>query len=477
MTTDIDQLWARALAGETLSAAEEEQLIAALGADEALRLRLLEEQSVAGMLREIGRQRRPADAEHFVGSFSHLLGAEGTGEMFVKAFQRRLPKPRFWTGWRLGLGGLVLAGAAAAIAVLWTPERVTVESPVAQNDRPAVTESTGDAFVQRGQSRTPLEPGVALEVGDRLETEVNASAVIRYPDAATVKLDGETRVALGGNDGTREGGGVELRVDRGRVTVDHHAPGTARPLVVTTPLALAFGRASRFSLAVRDGETRLDVASGTVRFVRVRDSSTEEVSAGRHALAVADAPPPPPPAPEPASRSARPLLSFDFESGDLPEGFFGGQLVEGPAHCRSRFALLGTLNLFYPRRLSVSVRRPVVFTYSPSTTLRFDYWLKDDEINEIHVHAESWKARRRHSMDLKNLVHGSWTRVELRLSEFTRERPEGQGTFAPGDQVDALVIMGGQTGKALFYIDNLAVLEHPDGQAPPTSTNPSPCKE
>ena len=60
-----------------------------------------------------------------------------------------------------------------------------------------LTSVDGSVILTRGKSRheNPM-PGMAIQLGDRLETLANASMVVRYPDGAVLSFDPNTTVML-----------------------------------------------------------------------------------------------------------------------------------------------------------------------------------------------------------------------------------------------------------------------------------------
>ena len=84
----IRELWGRFLAGEEISAADQQALVDALDADPGLRESLLENLHLDGMLRAIDTTRR--QGEGFVRNLTECLGAEEDATSFIQKVELRL---------------------------------------------------------------------------------------------------------------------------------------------------------------------------------------------------------------------------------------------------------------------------------------------------------------------------------------------------------------------------------------------------
>ncbi|HYF48829.1 MAG TPA: hypothetical protein VEJ63_05460, partial [Planctomycetota bacterium] len=139
----IEELWARLVADEALEPAEEQELAAALSADAALRMRLLQDEQLDGRLR-FRFQQNEASTEKFVHAVGTRIKAEGDASRFTAKVTDQVrtwagaKQPRVEPGWRwrgaaVGAAAVLLFGVA--LWQLWprkqpppivdrTPERV-----------------------------------------------------------------------------------------------------------------------------------------------------------------------------------------------------------------------------------------------------------------------------------------------------------------------------------------------------------------
>jgi hypothetical protein len=78
----IEHIWSRLLAGDLLSAAEQEDLLDAMRGDERLRVRLLRDEQMDGQLRTIGRCDPSQD--EFASRPTDLPSAVRKGDAFIR---------------------------------------------------------------------------------------------------------------------------------------------------------------------------------------------------------------------------------------------------------------------------------------------------------------------------------------------------------------------------------------------------------
>ncbi len=124
------ELWARFMAGEALSPAEERELQEALRQDPSI----AEDVEIDGLLRALPAEEDP---EPFVRAFSDAAAAEKDGEQFVEKFRarairapRRRPGSPPGSSW-IGAVAVLLAAAAALLFLLWSggPEERPARRP------------------------------------------------------------------------------------------------------------------------------------------------------------------------------------------------------------------------------------------------------------------------------------------------------------------------------------------------------------
>ena len=147
-------------------------------------------------------------------------------------------------------GGLV----AACLAAFWLWTRVV---PVDSGIAPwATIEMARDLRVDG----FPAQADGALNAGSRLQVGVDGAARVRLADGSVVDVASDSRLVM------QQPAGVELRLDEGEVSIRAHAQPADRPLAVVTGLARAEVVGTTFSVAHRDGLSRLQVSEGRVRF-------------------------------------------------------------------------------------------------------------------------------------------------------------------------------------------------------------------
>lgn len=135
------------------------------------------------------------------------------------------------------------------------------------------------ASVTRDGIETTASPGADLRVGDRVSAD--RATAIAFTDGTRLSLAAGCRLRL------QERGaiGTTIGLDDGtlRASVVHQADGMA--LMIVTPQARVRIIGTRFSLAVADGGTRLEVSEGRVGFTDVASGIESIVAAGASAVA------------------------------------------------------------------------------------------------------------------------------------------------------------------------------------------------
>lgn len=262
-------LWARALAGEILSGGEERELLDALGADEALRREILEDEALHGYLLAAGRS--AGDGEAFAKMFVDQVERQRSARPFADRVSRGLRRSmalrrrRVWPAW------------AAAAAVLLAAAGILVWN---RGEEPALalleTSKPGVAVLRKGSEiRTS-----GLRAGDEVRVSPGASAVIRYPDGSLLAAGPGSRVALESGSG----GAKRAVLLRGVLTAHVVVQPDARRMTFSTPHAEATVLGTTLSLSILDGATRLDVARGLVRMAQRASGRAVEVPSGHFAL-------------------------------------------------------------------------------------------------------------------------------------------------------------------------------------------------
>ncbi len=177
--------------------------------------------------------------------------------MTATASRRRpAPPPRPRAPWKLlvGTAAAILAGIAGFLLM--------------SKDEPlpiAVVERAGGDVAK-------LFAGQGVETNGR-------GAVIRYDDGTRIELSPQTQVRS-----VEVAGGKRLFAARGSIVADVAKQPADQPMVIRTSEGEARVVGTKFTLAVRDGSTRLEVEKGRVRLTRLIDKKSAEVAAGQYAV-------------------------------------------------------------------------------------------------------------------------------------------------------------------------------------------------
>ncbi len=419
--SEIESLWARHLAGEALDGAEMRALVAAGDRDEAFRRQVLDDSALDAVLHQLAR--RPDEVDRFVESFAEIPAADRKVDAFVDAFRGRIdadaqgPRAvvrRWLRPWTVTLAGVAVM--AAAVALRW-------ERPVAE---PVATHVPSPAAP---------EPDTTIAAGEVIRTGVAERRMIHH-GLATFSLAPSTTVRTGGSG---------LEVIAGVLRAEAEAQPAGNSLVVVTPHAqVVVTTAATFVLTVDARRTLLEVADGQVGFVDGKSTSPRVVGATRNAQ---------------VASPVRPPRKFDFEDGALPEGFGRGDVQAGPPRAGNKFALLGTVNLWEPKRTAVSVHFPdeTAIPFSPTLVIAFDYWV-GNEGGPIVL--QLWSKDRaqtyRGRLKANKLETGTWAHARFAVKGLWGH---GSSRLTPGAHIHGVTVIGGYTGGALFYVDNLKILD------------------
>lgn len=125
-----------------------------------------------------------------------------------------------------------------------------------------------------------VQSGFEIHSGDTVRTKGTlSSAVLFYPDGTQLRLIGDTTVT-----GT-ENGGRNIIVHEGTLFAIVSRQKTSQPMIVTTPKAKIHVLGTQFQLAASSEKTDLRVTEGKVKFTRLADGQSVEVSQGKQILA------------------------------------------------------------------------------------------------------------------------------------------------------------------------------------------------
>ncbi len=321
------------------------------------------------------------------------------------------------------------------------------------------------SLIRRG-GVAPLPAGAEIEPGDQVHTGAGAQAHLARGGGADLALGADTRLVV--EDPSDANGLLTdvVMVARGRLEATV-AAGGGRALSARTPHAWATAAGTRFSLVVDGRQTRLEVKEGRMSFRPLADRRALEVTAGQHALAVAQAGPRGDAGAEvPARGAGEPVVvvAYDFEADALDAALDEGQLVRGSPCPGKGLCVVGTLSPPSARRADWRVllsRRDsggFLFSYNERQVLTFDYWVGAES---EWINVKLWNRDRRdyHSIYLYEVLHERWGRATVRLSDL---RP----SLDNGDAVSSLFVLAGVPGGGPLYIDNIRVAEWPAGPLP-----------
>ena len=118
--------------------------------------------------------------------------------------------------------------------------------------------------------------------GQQIVTPANASVSLEYADKTTIRIAGDSTVAINLNETT---GGKRIVLDRGEITASVSKQDSEAPLQIVTPHATATVVGTQFRLTVTAEKTLLDVTEGTVVLDRLDDGKSITVEANETGLA------------------------------------------------------------------------------------------------------------------------------------------------------------------------------------------------
>jgi ferric-dicitrate binding protein FerR (iron transport regulator) len=366
---EIQELWSRHLAGQTLNPSDETALLEQVESDEALRSELCEDSKIDGMLQALGRSAH--DAEIFAQLFVDRLRAEKDGAQFVARFQQRMAQsraentapalPTRISARKSGvmratgrssrrmrssvrrkpvksagslLWPLAMAGVAALLLIVIQSSRTKVEpaptiavAPPAPAPAPApaptetpiakVTRASNATLLLAGR-KVPARAGDTLSTGNGISAGSDGSAEIAFLDGTKITLDADTELSEVSNPQLAQQG-KRVVLNKGNIAADAAKQPDGAPLVVATPIAEIKIIGTQFSLLASSQQTRLEVTEGKVRLTRKADQAAIDVPAGNYVVADNDNPltlnpinPPVaaiPVAPPPANVAAKPVTA------------------------------------------------------------------------------------------------------------------------------------------------------------------------
>ncbi len=333
----IRELWTRALSGERLPAADEQELLAALRGDESLRRELLDDAELHGALRARGLGRR--NEEGFLRAVATGTAASDRESRFLRRLEGRIAGERrsrmTWFVPALAAAGLLVAALLAWPSRRETPEPVATpkvrpkesapkvapppppevhrpepprpepeppppppEPPRPEPPKPAPPQQTpppkppappppptvtalaklegivGEATVLGAPARNGRE----LFAGQDVVTTGQAQALVVFGDGTRLDLAGDTAV----RNLKADGEGKRATLVRGVLVAD--VAKQPHPMVLATPHGEVAVLGTRLRLGVEKTSTLLEVAEGRVAFRRLADGRSLDLAGGQYAL-------------------------------------------------------------------------------------------------------------------------------------------------------------------------------------------------
>lgn len=123
-----------------------------------------------------------------------------------------------------------------------------------------------------------LRPNAIVRPGQRVRTMPREAVRLAYPDGSEVHVRANSRLLVA--DTVRSGNNKRIHLERGLLIVDANPQPESRPMVLTTPHAVATVLGTQFALRVNRARTQLRVREGSVQFDRRGSTSPQLVRAG-----------------------------------------------------------------------------------------------------------------------------------------------------------------------------------------------------
>ncbi len=156
------------------------------------------------------------------------------------------------------------------------------EKPPAEAPKPPAVEKPTIAVLATVES---VRGAGGLKVGQDLlagqEFRVAGRAAFKYPDGTRVEIGPETTIRFPEN-----ARGKAIFVAQGTLNATVAKQAAGRPMILATPHSEATVLGTTLALRVAADSTRLQVQEGRVRFTRLEDKTSIEVTAGHQALAM-----------------------------------------------------------------------------------------------------------------------------------------------------------------------------------------------
>jgi tetratricopeptide (TPR) repeat protein len=175
------------------------------------------------------------------------------------------------------LGGRVLLAAVASVPTLASADPVPRSEPISAQ---VVSVRQGEDIVFAGtQDAVDVVVRQDLKAGDVIKTHADGAVAIVFADQMQIRLARNTTLLV-----KQVSNGVPSEIELTQGSLWARAPRGQSQLTLRTPSATAAIRGTEWGLRVEGGETRLDVASGSVEFFN--DQGRLFVDGGQAASAV-----------------------------------------------------------------------------------------------------------------------------------------------------------------------------------------------
>ena len=267
-----------------LDEAELEQLIAHLRAEPAKAVELRQQLIIDDLL----GQKLAVDRKNFIIMVQQRLADFERGEEEVynqvadlraiaEAEIERKVRPPGINPWVKFAGGISLLVFAVLCVVVW---RYRESAPRAVAN---VVKLSGSVVRITGTTEEPLHLEQTLSTGDQIVVSAGSMIVWKYKDGTTISLLGESRTQLSADANLAK----QVRLEQGELEADVSKQNIHRPMVFTTPHALATVRGTKLRLIVAEANTQLDVTEGKVDFQRHNNSNVLSLTAKQSGIATA----------------------------------------------------------------------------------------------------------------------------------------------------------------------------------------------
>ncbi|HHN46246.1 MAG TPA: hypothetical protein ENN09_02290 [Planctomycetes bacterium] len=176
----------------------------------------------------------------------------------------------------------LLVVAAGAYFGYISQRRQPANAPTAGQEEGAVAvlRPSGEGKLRRGDDIMDVKSPVEMFPGDRITWEEGSAAIQFIGEATAVEVSGAGEGALVSGGRTKK---FLLISGTARVLVASQAAG--KGMVLSTPFAEAEVIGTEFAVTVGEGEARLEVFEGRVKYTRAGDGANIEVKAGQYAIA------------------------------------------------------------------------------------------------------------------------------------------------------------------------------------------------